>query len=84
MSNRHMSSQQISGQARPRPAATRRRPLTAALLVALALPGFAFAQTAKEVELEARVAELEKMVQQLVSQQQSSAVTTAAPLSDCA
>ena len=79
MSNRHMSSQQISGQARPRPAATRRRPLTAALLVALALPGFAFAQTAKEVELEARVAELEKMVQQLVSQQQSSSVTTAAP-----
>lgn len=50
--------------------ATRRRPLAAALLVALALPGFAHAQTAKEVELEARVAELEKMVQQLVSQQQ--------------
>ncbi|MFC3550734.1 DcaP family trimeric outer membrane transporter [Lysobacter cavernae] len=53
------------------PAATiRRRPLAAALLVALALPGMAFAQTAKEKELEARVAQLEAMVQQLVSQQQ--------------
>lgn len=50
-------------------ASNRTRSLTAALLVALALPGFAMAQTAKEVELEARVAELEKMVQQLVSQQ---------------
>lgn len=48
----------------------RRRPLAAALLVALALPGLAFAQTAKEKELEARVVELERMVQQLVSQQQ--------------
>lgn len=48
----------------------RRRPLAAALLVALALPGLAFAQTAKEKELEARVADLERMVQQLVSQQQ--------------
>ncbi len=48
----------------------RRRPLAAALLVALALPGMAFAQTAKEKELEARVAQLEAMVKQLVSQQQ--------------
>ena len=51
-------------------AALRRRPLTVALLVALALPGVAFAQTAKEKELEARVVQLEAMVQQLVSQQQ--------------
>lgn len=50
--------------------AIRRRPLAAALLVVLALPGFAHAQTAKELELEARVAQLEKMVEQLVSQQQ--------------
>lgn len=51
-------------------ATPRRRPLAAALLVALALPGMAFAQTAKEKELEARVAQLEAMVQQLVAQQQ--------------
>ena len=57
--------------ATPVKAATpRRRPLAAALLVALALPGMAFAQTAKEKELEARVAQLEAMVQQLVAQQQ--------------
>lgn len=47
-----------------------RRPLAAALLVALALPGMAFAQTAKEKELEERVAQLEAMVKQLVAQQQ--------------
>jgi len=51
-------------------ATPRRRPLAAALLIALALPGVAFAQTAKEKELEARVAQLEAMVQQLVAQQQ--------------
>ena len=74
MSNRHMSNHT------PSPVtAIRRRPLAAALLVALMLPGFAFAQTAKEVELEARVAELEKMVRQLVSQQQASAIATAPP-----
>ena len=50
-------------------AAMRRRPLAAALLVALALPGGAFAQTARERDLEARVVQLEAMVQQLVSQQ---------------
>ena len=44
--------------------------MAAALLLALALPGVAFAQTAKEQELETRVAQLEAMVQQLVSQQQ--------------
>ncbi|MDC7808274.1 DcaP family trimeric outer membrane transporter [Luteimonas sp BLCC-B24] len=50
-------------QARPRLLAT-------AVLTALMLPGAAFAQTAKERELEARVAQLEQMVQQLVAQQQ--------------
>lgn len=50
-------------QARPRLLAT-------AVLAALMLPGAAFAQTAKERELEARVAQLEQMVQQLVAQQQ--------------
>lgn len=44
--------------------------LAASVLLALMLPGHALAQTAKEKELEARVAELERMVQQLVSQQQ--------------
>lgn len=53
-----------------RPATPRKRALAAALVVALGLPGVAFAQSAKEQALEARVAELEKMVQQLVSQQQ--------------
>ncbi|RPE80013.1 DcaP family trimeric outer membrane transporter [Vulcaniibacterium tengchongense] len=53
-----------------RHASIRRRPLAAALLVALALPGAAFAQTAKEKELEARVAQLEAMVRQLMAQQQ--------------
>jgi hypothetical protein len=66
MSNRNRS----GGSPSRTVAAVRKRPLAAALLVALALPGFAYGQTAKEVELEARVAELEKMVQQLVSQQQ--------------
>jgi len=52
-----------------------RRPLAAALLVALALPGMAFAQAAtagsdKERELEARVVQLEATVQQLLSRQQ--------------
>lgn len=53
--------------------AIRRRPLAVALLVALALPGAALAQTVKEQELEARVVQLEAMVQQLVSQQQRAA-----------
>ena len=58
----------------------RRRPLTVALLVALALPGAMFSQTVfaqtanertdKEQALEARVVQLEAMVQQLVAQQQ--------------
>ncbi len=47
-----------------------RRPLAAALFVALLAPGMAFAGTAKEKALEARVAELERQVQLLLSTQQ--------------
>src|SRR5690606_34819068 len=48
------------------------RLLALSVTVALLLPGAALAQTAKEKEkeLEARVAQLEQMVQQLVAQQQ--------------
>ena len=54
-----------------------RRPLAAALFVALIAPGMAFAQTAKEKALEARVADLERQVQLLLSsQQQQQAVLT--------
>jgi DcaP outer membrane protein len=52
-----------------------RRPLATALLLALLAPGVAFAETAKEKELEARVAQLEQQVQALLaSQQQQQAV----------
>ncbi|KRG68307.1 DcaP family trimeric outer membrane transporter [Pseudoxanthomonas dokdonensis] len=47
-----------------------RRPLATALFVALLAPGMAFAQSAREQALEARVAELEKQVQLLLSAQQ--------------
>ena len=47
-----------------------RRPLAAALFVALLAPGMAFAETAKEKELEARVAHLEQQIQALLSSQQ--------------
>ncbi|MBB1473391.1 carbohydrate porin [Luteimonas sp. MC1782] len=47
-----------------------RRLLATAILVALAAPGTAFAQTAKEVELEARVAQLEAQIQTLLQGQQ--------------
>ncbi|HYM85360.1 MAG TPA: hypothetical protein VET30_01360, partial [Pseudoxanthomonas sp.] len=47
-----------------------RRPLAAALFVALIAPGMAFAETAKEKELEARVAALERQIQALLSSQQ--------------
>ena len=55
--------------------AHRRRPLATSLLCALLAPGLALAQTAtgqteKERELEARVAQLEQVVQQLLQQQQ--------------
>lgn len=51
-----------------------RQPLAAALLIALLLPGLALAETDKERELEARVAQLEQLVQQLVAQQQQAQV----------
>lgn len=56
-----------------------RPPLVAALLVALATPGTALAQTDREKALEARVAELERQVQLLVSaaQHQQAALTQA-------
>lgn len=47
-----------------------RTPLAACLLVALVAPGMAFAETAKEKALEARVVELERQVQLLLSSQQ--------------
>ena len=48
----------------------RHAPLAFALLFALVAPGMALAETAKEKELEARIAQLEQLVQQLVTQQQ--------------
>ncbi|MCD9032403.1 hypothetical protein LDO32_11770 [Luteimonas sp. Y-2-2-4F] len=48
----------------------RPRLLAAAMVAALATPGLAFAQTAKERELEARIAQLEAQVQALLTQQQ--------------
>ncbi len=53
-----------------RTAPAQRKPLAMALLVALVAPGMAFAQTAKEKELEARIAQLEQQVQSLLSLQQ--------------
>jgi len=47
-----------------------RRLLATAVLVALSAPGVAFAQTAKEAELEARVAQLEAQIQSLLQAQQ--------------
>jgi len=61
----------------------RRAPLALALFVALLAPGLAFAQTAKEHELEARIAQLEAQVQALIGaqqQQQASIVDTKAQL----
>lgn len=59
-----------------------RRPLVAAVMFALLAPGVALAQTAKEKELEARVAQLEQLVQQLAAQQrtQSPSQAQAAPV----
>ncbi len=58
---------------------TVRKPLVAALVVALVAPGMAFAQTAREQALEARVLELERQVQLLLStQQQQQGVITQA------
>ncbi len=50
-----------------------RRPLAAALFVALAAPGLAFAQSDREKALESRVADLERQVQLLLSSQQQQA-----------
>ena len=52
------------------PRARARRPLAAALLIALIAPGLALAQSPREAELEARVAELERVVQQLLAAQE--------------
>lgn len=59
-----------------------RKPLTLAIAAAL-LPGIAFAQSAKERELEARIAQLEAQVQALLGaqqQQQASVTQTQAQL----
>ena len=53
---------------------TLRKPLAACMLIALVAPGMAFAQTAKEKALEARVVELERQVQLLLSSQQQQQV----------
>jgi hypothetical protein len=56
------------------------RSIAVALTVAvLGLPAAALADTAKEKELEARVAELEKLVKQLVAEKQAGATQAAAP-----
>ena len=51
------------------------RPLAAALTLALIAPGVAFGQTAKERELEARIAQLEAQVQALLQGQQQTRAT---------
>ena len=53
----------------------RRAPLAMALFVALLAPGLAFAQTAKERELEARIAQLEAQVHALIGAQQQQQAT---------
>ena len=55
----------------------RRRPLATALLCALLLPGTALAETKKEQELQARIAQLEAQVQALLSAQQQQQATLA-------
>lgn len=52
-----------------------RRPLALAMMIALAAPGMAVAQTAKETELEARIAQLEAQVQALLQSQQQQQAT---------
>ena len=58
-------------------ARTTRTPLALVMTLALLAPGMAVAQTAKEKELEARIAQLEAQVQQLLSlqQQQQASIT---------
>ena len=52
-----------------------RKPLALAIATALLLPGMAFAQTAKEKELEARIVQLEAQVQALLGAQQQQQAT---------
>ncbi|MFT3761575.1 MAG: DcaP family trimeric outer membrane transporter [Pseudoxanthomonas sp.] len=62
-----------------------RRPLAAALFVALLAPGLALGQTKKEKELEARIAQLEAQVQALLGaqqQQQTQIADTQAQVAD--
>lgn len=54
-----------------------RKRLALAITAALLLPGMAFAQTAKEKELEARIAQLEAQVQALIGAQQQQQATLA-------
>ena len=55
----------------------RYRPLAAAIVFVLITPGAAFGQTAKEKELEARIAQLETQVQALLQSQQQTQTTVA-------
>ncbi|WP_246606758.1 DcaP family trimeric outer membrane transporter [Novilysobacter antarcticus] len=57
----------------------RRRPLAAAMLLALLAPGVALAQTDREQALEARVAELERLVEQMLAQQPLANTGTTGP-----
>jgi hypothetical protein len=57
----------------------KRTALAIAVAAALATPGAALAQTANEKALEARVAELEKMVQQLMAEKAAAPAPAAAP-----
>ena len=57
----------------------KRTAIALAVATALALPGAAMAQTAKEKELEARVAELEKLVQQMMADKKAAPAPAAAP-----
>ena len=52
----------------------KRRGLTVAVVAALVLPGMAWAQSAKERELEARIVQLEQQLQALMAQQQQQQV----------
>jgi hypothetical protein len=65
---------------RNHPRSALRAIITATLAAAVVgLPASAIAQTAKEQELEKRVAELEKMVQQLVAEKQAAPAAAPAP-----
>ncbi len=56
----------------------RRRPLATAMLLALLAPGVALAQSDREQALEIRVAQLERLVEQLVAQQSATGAGVAA------